>query len=64
MVAYLQAHVRRLFFHQSIILTEQSIKEHDTIIQLMKDGNEVAVSNIMRQNWLRAIEEFKSVKKN
>ena len=27
-VESLQAHVRRLFFHNSIVLTEQSIEEH------------------------------------
>ena len=34
MVASLQAHVRRLFFHNSIILTEKSIDEHDKIINV------------------------------
>ncbi len=58
MVASLQAHVRRLFFHNSIILTEKSIDEHDKIITLMKNRDEENVSAIMRGNWLRAIEEF------
>ncbi|WP_106495316.1 GntR family transcriptional regulator [Lentibacillus sp. Marseille-P4043] len=58
MVAFLQSHVRRLFFHNSIILTAKSIKEHDTIITLMKDRNITKVSAIMRENWLRAIDEF------
>lgn len=61
MVASLQAHVRRLFFHNSIILTEKSIDEHDKIISLMKNRDEVNVSAIMRGNWLRAIEEFHSL---
>ncbi len=62
MVASLQAHVRRLFFHNSIILTENSIDEHNKIIQLMKDRDAENVSLIMRGNWLRAIEEFRSLK--
>ncbi|MBO0586244.1 GntR family transcriptional regulator [Sporosarcina sp. E16_8] len=61
MVASLQAHVRRMFFHNSIILTEKSIDEHDKIITLMKNRDEANVSAIMRGNWLRAIEEFHSI---
>ncbi|MBO0603203.1 GntR family transcriptional regulator [Sporosarcina sp. E16_3] len=64
MVASLQAHVRRLFFHNSIILTEKSIDEHDKIITLMKNRDEANVSAIMRGNWLRAIEEFHSLSTN
>lgn len=62
MVAYLQSHVRRLFFHNSIVLTEQSIDEHDTVIQLMKENNTTDVSAVMRENWLRAIQEFHLLK--
>ena len=64
MVASLQAHVRRLFFHNSIILTEKSIDEHDKIINSMKERDPIAVSSIMSGNWLRAIEEFHSLKSN
>lgn len=64
MVASLQAHVRRLFFHNSIILTEKSIDEHNKIIILLKNRNAEEVSSIMRGNWLRAIEEFHSLKSN
>ncbi|MBM7599551.1 DNA-binding GntR family transcriptional regulator [Virgibacillus halotolerans] len=63
MIEQLQAHVRRLFFHNSIILTEKSIAEHDIIIQLMKEKNVTEVSSVMRKNWLRAIDEFRSTKK-
>lgn len=63
MIEQLQAHVRRLFFHNSIILTEKSITEHDIIIQLMKEKNVTEVSSVMRKNWLRAIDEFRSTKK-
>lgn len=61
MVASLQAHVRRLFFHNSIVLTENSIEEHSKIIELMKKRDGITVSKIMRENWLRAIEEFHSL---
>jgi DNA-binding GntR family transcriptional regulator len=59
----LQAHVRRLFFHNSIILTEHSIQDHDTIISLMKTGDVVQLNTIMKNNWLRTIELFPDVKK-
>lgn len=61
MVASLQIHVRRLFFLNSIILTEKSIEEHREIIRLMKEGNAEKVSSVMRNNWLRAIDEFHSL---
>ncbi|PIC58653.1 GntR family transcriptional regulator [Sporosarcina sp. P12(2017)] len=57
----LQAHVRRLFFHNSIILTEKSIAEHDQIIDLMSQRDGEQVTKVMRENWLRAIEEFHSI---
>lgn len=61
MVAMLQAHVRRLFFHNSIVLTISSIEEHAQIIELLKERDGLSVSKIMRENWLRAIEEFHSL---
>ncbi|MBP1968337.1 DNA-binding GntR family transcriptional regulator [Virgibacillus natechei] len=54
----LQAHVRRLFFHNSIVLTEKSIDEHKTIIDLMKNLDKQSVSPVMKENWLRSIDEF------
>lgn len=63
MVSNLQAHVRRLFFHNSIVLTENSIQEHQDIIQLMKEKDGENASKIMRENWLRAIEEFHALEK-
>lgn len=56
----LQAHVRRLFFHHSIILTEKSIEEHNKIIKSLQERNIKKAATIMRSNWLRAIEEFQS----
>ncbi|MEK3933802.1 GntR family transcriptional regulator [Sporosarcina sp. FSL W7-1349] len=63
MVESLQVHVRRLFFHNSIVLTEKSIEEHDEVIRLMQEGDRMKVSNVMRENWLRAIDEFYALKK-
>ncbi|MFC2947448.1 GntR family transcriptional regulator [Virgibacillus sediminis] len=57
----LQAHVRRQFFHNSIVLTEDSIREHATIIDLMKKRDKENLTNTMKVNWLRAIEEFPKV---
>ncbi|WP_318614143.1 GntR family transcriptional regulator [Sporosarcina sp. YIM B06819] len=64
MVESLQAHVRRLFFHNSIVLTEQSIEEHRQIIQLLQERDALTVAAIMRNNWLRAIDEFHSLPSN
>jgi DNA-binding GntR family transcriptional regulator len=55
----LQAHVRRLFFHNSIVLTNSSIDEHNDIIKLMRERDVESVSTLMRKNWLRAIEKFR-----
>jgi len=59
----LQAHVRRQFFHNSIVLTEKSIEEHAMIIKFIREGDGGKVSSVMKENWLRAIEEFRSVNK-
>ncbi|GEN85089.1 GntR family transcriptional regulator [Sporosarcina luteola] len=63
-VASLQIHVRRLFYHNSIILTEQSIEEHQDIIRYLKEGDAEKASSVMRENWLRAIDEFHSLKED
>lgn len=60
-ISSLQTHVRRLFFLNSIILTEKSIDEHSKIIELLKEGEAETVSSVMRENWLRAIDEFRSL---
>ncbi|WP_100012570.1 GntR family transcriptional regulator [Lentibacillus sediminis] len=54
----LQAHVRRHFFHNSITLTEQSIEEHKAIITAMKNGNKDKAAAIMKENWLRTLQDF------
>ena len=55
----LQAHVRRLFFHNSIVLTSSSIDEHNEIITLLKKRDVENVSSAMRKNWLRTAEKFR-----
>ena len=63
-VASLQTHVRRLFFHNSIIMTEKSIDEHAKIIKCLKEGKKEEVAAVMRENWIRAIDEFNSMRTN
>lgn len=58
----LQAHVTRLFFHNSIILTKDSIDEHQEIIKLMKEGNSTKLQSVMKENWLRTIDYFPNLK--
>lgn len=58
MIATLQAHVRRLFFHNSIVLTTHSIEAHTKIIDYLKKRDPALVSEVMRSNWLNALEEF------
>lgn len=54
----LQAHVRRHFFYDSIVLAEESVEEHQTIITAMKDGNKELAASTMKENWLRTLNEF------
>ncbi|WP_071394017.1 GntR family transcriptional regulator [Bacillus tuaregi] len=57
-VSILQAHVMRLFHHQSVILTTQSIDEHEAIIQAFERRDPETASKMARINWTRAIDEF------
>ena len=58
-VERLQAHVRRLFFNNSIILADRSIKEHAAIISAIKKQNLELASATMSKNWIRTLEDFK-----
>ncbi|MEK4028089.1 GntR family transcriptional regulator [Pseudobacillus sp. FSL P4-0506] len=62
MIPSLQSHVRRLFFHSSLVLTEKTIEEHAAIIKHLKDRDATGAAASMRKNWLRSIEEFRSLK--
>jgi DNA-binding GntR family transcriptional regulator len=57
-VSNLQAHVLRLYFHQSIILTDDSIEEHEAILKAFENRDNETAARIARTNWLRAIDEF------
>lgn len=59
-LSMLQAHVRRLFFHKSIILTTDSVGEHEKILQAFECRDKEAASNIARKNWLRPIDVYYS----
>jgi DNA-binding GntR family transcriptional regulator len=54
----LQAHVRRQFFHHSLILTWQSVEEHLRIIEALKEKDAEKVSKLMKSNWIRTVEEL------
>lgn len=58
MVTSLQAHVRRHFFHNSIVLSEQSIEEHHAIITAMRHSNKEKAITTMKENWLRTLQKF------
>ena len=61
-VGNLQAHVRRQFYHDAIVLREQSFKEHTDIIRAMKDGDAGKVNSVMTKNWLTAIDELRALR--
>lgn len=57
-ISMLQAHVRRLFFHNSIILNHDSISEHEALLQAFKHKDIDTASNIAKNNWLRPIDTY------
>lgn len=60
----LQAHVRRLFYHNSIVLTEKSIDDHNKIIKAIESKDADKAASIVKENWLRTIDIFQSQKSN
>lgn len=58
----LQSHVRRQFFHHSLMLTQSSYDEHVQIIQTLKEKNPEKVTTLMKSNWVRTIEELSAEK--
>ena len=58
----LQSHVRRQFFHHSLMLTKSSYDEHVQIIQTLKEKNPGKVTELMKSNWVRTIEELSAEK--
>lgn len=57
-VEKLQAHVRRLFFHNSIILSESSIDVHENIILFIEKRDKEKASGLMKHNWLEILKDF------
>ena len=58
MVEMLQAHVRRLFYYEKIILREYSIEQHAKSIRLFREKDAKKITEVMRANWIYTIEEF------
>ncbi|TQR21569.1 GntR family transcriptional regulator [Psychrobacillus vulpis] len=58
MIEMLQAHVRRLFYYEKIILREHSIEQHAEIIRLLREKDAQRLAETMRANWIYTIEEF------
>ncbi len=58
MITMLQAHVRRLFFYKTIVLSKISIEEHEEIIRAFEKRDKEVASKIMKTNWLRPNDEF------
>lgn len=59
----LQAHVKRLFYHNSIVLTEKSIEDHNEIITALQTKDAEKAAAIAKVNWLRTIDIFESKSK-
>ncbi|WNS75055.1 GntR family transcriptional regulator [Bacillus sp. DTU_2020_1000418_1_SI_GHA_SEK_038] len=57
-VSTLQSHVRRLYFHNSIILTPKSIEEHEAILKALEEKNKEEAARIARMNVVHAIDIF------
>lgn len=57
-VSTLLSHVRRLYFHNSIILTPKSIEEHTAILNAFEERNKEEAARIARMNVLDAIDIY------
>lgn len=58
MVEMLQAHVRRLFYYEKIVLREFSVEQHENLIRAFREKNTKELAEVMRANWIYTIEEF------
>lgn len=54
----LQAHVRRLFFKNEIILSKESVTEHNDIIEAIKNKDSNMASQIAQKNWQRSVDKY------
>lgn len=60
LVSNLQSHVLRLYFHDQIILTKESIDEHEGILRAFENKDKEMASKIARINWVRPINTYLS----
>lgn len=58
MITNLQAHVRRLFFRQAIVLTEESVSEHEQLINALEQRDPESAAYFAKENWLRPIRDY------
>ena len=58
MLDRLQSHVRRQFFHHTLVLTESSSTEHEDIIHALKAQDAKKAARIMKRNWLRSTDDL------
>lgn len=58
MVNMLQAHVRRLLFHESIALPIESVVEHNKIIEAFEKRDKHLAAEYTKLNWNWYIDEF------
>ncbi|HSI66080.1 MAG TPA: GntR family transcriptional regulator [Planococcus sp. (in: firmicutes)] len=58
MLDRLQSHVRRQFFHHTLVLTESSSAEHEDIINALKSKDAEKAARIMKRNWLRSTDDL------
>jgi DNA-binding GntR family transcriptional regulator len=56
-VSMFQAHVRRLFFQKSIILSTNSVNEHEELIAALEEKDSEKAAIIAKKNWLRPVQE-------
>ena len=62
MTEMLQAHVRKLFFQKAIILTMDSVTEHENMIKALEKHDPKQAADIAKENWMRPIGEYLKVK--
>lgn len=58
MVLMLQGHVRRLFFLNSIVLTQESVQEHESLLIALERKDKNAANQITRENWTRPMKLY------
>ncbi|MCR5090046.1 MAG: GntR family transcriptional regulator [Oscillospiraceae bacterium] len=57
----LQAHVRRLFYLNSIVLSEESIGEHGRMIDALEARDKALAENIAEANWMRPMKTIQDL---